>query len=120
MSAVLERGMDTTIVVSRETAWHLESLPLAPSDTDGKLRSLLESEYRRRLSRYSLTDRALRQKYGMTYEEFEARNMVQERGYSWEVESDAIAWETATDGMRTMQRKLKGYPSSSTRQAASR
>jgi hypothetical protein len=43
----------------------------------------------------------------MTYEEFEARNLVKERGYSWEVESDAISWETAVDGMKTMQRKLE-------------
>ncbi len=43
----------------------------------------------------------------MTYEEFEARNLVKEHGYSWEVESDAIAWETAVDGIKTMQRKLK-------------
>jgi len=107
MSDMLERGTDTTIVISKETARHLESLPLEPSDVDGKLRSLLENEYRRRLSRYSMTDRALRRKYGMSYEEFEARNMVQEHDYSWEVESDAIAWETAIDGMRTMRRKLK-------------
>ncbi len=99
--------LNATIVVSKETARHLESLPLGPADLDGKLRALLEAEYRRRLSRYSLTDRVLRQKYGMTYEEFEARNLVKERGYSWEVESDAIAWETAVDGMRTMRRKLE-------------
>ena len=59
--------LNATIVVSKETARHLESLPLGPADLDGKLRALLEAEYRRRLSRYSLTDRVLRQKYGMTY-----------------------------------------------------
>jgi len=68
---------------------------------------LLEAEYHRRLSRYNLTNRVLQQKYGMTYEEFEARNLVKERGYGWEVESDAIAWETAVDGIKTMQRKLE-------------
>ena len=98
--------LDTTIVVSKETAQHLESLPLGLADLDGKLRALLEAEYRRRLSRYSLTDRVLRQKYGMTYEEFEAHNLVKQRGYSWEVESDAIAWETAVDGVKTMQHRL--------------
>jgi hypothetical protein len=103
----MDTALGTTIVVSKETARHLESLPLGLADLDGKLRALLEAEYRRRLSRYSLTDRVLRRKYGMTYEEFEAHNLVKERGYSWEVESDAIAWETAVDGMRTMQRKLE-------------
>jgi hypothetical protein len=99
--------LDTTIVVSKETAQHLESLPLGFDDLNAKLRALLEAEYRRRLSRYSLTNRVLRRKYGMTYEEFEARNLVKERGYSWEVESDAIAWETAVDGIKTMQHKLE-------------
>ena len=99
--------LDTTIVVSKETAQHLESLSLGLADLDGKLRTLLEAEYRRRLSRYSLTDRVLRQKYGMTYEEFEAHDLVKQRGYSWEVESDAIAWETAVDGSKTIQRKLE-------------
>jgi hypothetical protein len=99
--------LDTTIVVSKETAQHLESLPLGFDDLNAKLRALLEAEYRRRLSRYSLTNRVLRRKYGMTYQEFEAHNLVKERGYSWEVESDAIAWETAVDGIKTMQRKLE-------------
>lgn len=99
--------LDTTIVVSKETAQHLESLPLGFDDLNAKLRALLEAEYRRRLSRYSLTNRVLRRKYGMTYEEFEAHNLVKERGYSWEVESDAMAWETAVDGIKTMQRKLE-------------
>lgn len=103
----MNTALDTTIVVSKETAQHLESLPLGRDDLDSKLRALLEAEYRRRLSRYSLTDRMLRQKYGMTFEEFEARHLVKERGYSWEVESDAIAWETAVDGIKTMQRKLE-------------
>ena len=99
--------LDTTIVVSKETAQHLESLPLGFDDLNAKLRALLEAEYRRRLSRYSLTNRVLRRKYGMTYQEFEAHNLVKERGYSWEVESDAIAWETAVDGIKTMQHKLE-------------
>jgi len=103
----MNTALDTTIVVSKETAQHLESLPLGFDDLNAKLRALLEAEYRRRLSRYSLTDRVLRRKYGMTYEEFEEHNLVKERGYSWEVESDAIAWETAMDGVKTMQRKLE-------------
>ena len=102
----MNTALGTTIVVSKETARHLESLPLGLDNLNDKLRALLEAEYRRRLSRYSLTDRVLRQKYEMTYEEFEAHNLVKQRGYSWEVESDAIAWETAVDGVKTMQHRL--------------
>jgi hypothetical protein len=31
---------------------------------------------------------------------------TEQRGYTWEVESDAMAWETAVDGLRTVQRQL--------------
>jgi hypothetical protein len=62
--------------------------------------------YGRRLARYNLTDRQLRQKYQMSFEEFERQKVMEQRGYTWEVESDAIAWETAMDGIRTVQRQL--------------
>jgi hypothetical protein len=42
----------------------------------------------------------------MSFEEFEHHQLTQQQGYSWEVESDAIAWETAIDGSRTLQRQL--------------
>lgn len=98
--------MSTTITVSDEIVRHLGSLPPRGADFDDKLRTLLEAEYRRQLTRYSLTDRRLQQKYGMTFEEFERRHIVRERGYSWEVESDAMNWETAVDGTRTVSKRL--------------
>ena len=42
----------------------------------------------------------------MDFEAFERQGVTKERDYSWEVESDAIAWETAVDGIRTMERQL--------------
>jgi hypothetical protein len=99
--------MSVTITVSERTAQHLQRLPLANvSDADGKLRSLLEAEYRRRLSRYSLTDRRLRAKYGMSFDEFERRKTVEQQGYTWDVESDAMEWDLAVSGIRTMRRAL--------------
>jgi len=86
---------------------HLENLSFdAASSIDDKLFLLLEAEYRRRLARYSLTDRQFRQKYQMSYEEFERQRITEQRGHTWEVESDAIAWETAVDGIRTVQQQL--------------
>jgi hypothetical protein len=67
----------------------------------------LENEYRRRLTRYQLTDRLLTSKYGMSFQDFEAKEMVKARGYSWEVESDAQEWEMAVDGVCTMERLLE-------------
>ena len=42
----------------------------------------------------------------MSYDEFESQRVTEQRGYTWEVESDAIAWETAVDGVRTVQKQL--------------
>jgi hypothetical protein len=42
----------------------------------------------------------------MSFEGFERQRITEQRGYSSEVESDAIAWETAVDGLRTVQKQL--------------
>lgn len=97
----------TTISISKEIAQHLDSLSFGEAkDVDEKLRTLLEAEYRRRLARYSLTDRQLSQKYNMDFKSFEKNKITKKKGYSWEVESDAISWETAVDGIETMQEQL--------------
>ena len=99
--------MSVTIQISDNIAQHLTQLIIGQAtEIDQKLSSLLQSEYRRRLARYSLTDRQLQQKYGMTFAEFEQQQMTKQQNYSWEVESDAMAWETAVDGIETIQRQL--------------
>ncbi len=89
------------------TQQFLEEPLLGEQDLDTKVRFLLEAEYLRRLGRYRRLDRILTQKYGMTFEEFVARRVAQQKGYSWDVETDAMDWETAMGGMRTMERKLQ-------------
>ena len=42
----------------------------------------------------------------MSFDEFEHHQVTQQHNYSWEVESDAMAWETAIEGSRTIQRQL--------------
>ena len=46
---------------------------------------------RRQLARYDLTDRQLSKKYGMSFSEFERRQVTKQMDYSWEAEFDAIA-----------------------------
>ena len=75
--------------------------------TDRELIEMLKSEYLRKLSRYKLADQSFCKKYGLSYEEFERRNIVAEKGYSWEVESDAQEWESANDGIATYLQKLE-------------
>lgn len=67
---------------------------------------LAEQELRRRLARYQLSDRLFREKYDMTLEEFEAAEVVKQRGYSFEVENDHQDWDQAVDGIRTIERQL--------------
>jgi hypothetical protein len=74
--------------------------------SEGELQEMLKGEYLRRLARYKLTDESFREKYGMTFKEFEQENMVAKKDFSWEVESDAQEWELATDGIKTCQEKL--------------
>lgn len=97
----------TEVELLESTVQFLEEPLLGEQDVDTKVRILLESEYLRRLGRYRRLDRALALKYSMTFEEFVERNVIESKGFSWDVERDAIDWETARDGMTTMERKLE-------------
>jgi len=80
---------------------------LEPGDSlEVKVARLAESELRRRLARYQLTDRQFRAKYGMTLEEFETGGVIAERNYSHEVETDHQDWDMAVDGIRSTERQL--------------
>lgn len=94
-------------ILQEQTRRLLEEPLLGEQDLDAKVRRLLEAEYLRRLSQYRRLDRNLTQKYDMTFEEFVACRMTKKRGYSWEVEKDAMDWETFVGGVQTMNRKLK-------------
>jgi hypothetical protein len=85
----------------------LEEPLLGEQDLDAKVRALLEAEYLRRLKRYRHLDQVLTEKYAMSFEAFVDHRMVKQKGYTWEVEKDAMDWETAVDGISTMKRKLR-------------
>ena len=76
-------------------------------DINRKLEHLLEKELIRRLARYQLTNRLLKEKYGMSFDEFKKNRIVKKQNYSFEVESDFWNWEMALDGIETIKRKLK-------------
>ena len=93
-------------VLQEQTRRLLEDPLLGEQDVDTKVRSLVEAEYVRRLARYQQTDHDLRLKYGLTFDEFTARRAVKAAGYTWDVETDAMQWETAMGGIRTLTAKL--------------
>jgi hypothetical protein len=74
---------------------------------DAKIRHLVEEKYLSQLARYRRTDLALTRKYGMSFGEFIERSVPRQQGYSWEVEQDAMQWETAVDGIATVLRQLR-------------
>ena len=74
---------------------------------DAKVRQLIEVEHLRKLAQCRRVDLALTRKYGMDFEEFLARRVPRQQDYSWEVEQDAMAWESAIGGMATMERQLR-------------
>ena len=102
-------GVETmhTAELHESTRLLLEEPFIEGRDVDAKVRSLLRSEYMRRLGRYRHVDRMMASKYTMQFDEFVALGLVKEKEFSWEVESDAMNWETAIGGIMTMERKLR-------------
>ncbi|MCF8146057.1 MAG: hypothetical protein K9N21_19295 [Deltaproteobacteria bacterium] len=76
-------------------------------DIDAKVRELIKAEWLRQLARYRRVDMDLTRKYGLTFDKFLSRRITRKMDYAWEVEQDAMDWETAIGGMQTVERKLK-------------
>jgi hypothetical protein len=93
-------------ILHEQTQRLLEDPLLGDQTIDTKVRALIEAEYVRRLARYRQTDHDLTLKYGLNFDDFHARRIVQSAGYTWEVEQDAMNWETAVSGIQTLNAKL--------------
>lgn len=98
--------MENTSILDR-TKKLLKEAPFAGESIDTKVLHLLCSEYLRHIGQYRRVDLLMQQKYGMMFNEFVSQKIVREKKYSWDVESDAMDWETAISGIKTMERKIK-------------
>lgn len=98
--------METASILDR-TKKLLNEAPLTGNNLDTKVLNLLRQEYLRHLGQYRRLDLLMQQKYGISFDEFISRGVVRENEYSWNVESDAMEWETAISGIKTMERKLE-------------
>jgi hypothetical protein len=74
---------------------------------DELIKESLVSELRRRIAAYKFTDYLLSKKYGMTFTDFEKKNVVKKKSYSFEVEEDYHNWDQAIDGIKTIEKDLK-------------
>ncbi|MBI1927579.1 hypothetical protein HYR99_25470 [Candidatus Poribacteria bacterium] len=79
------------------------------SDTESKLKKILEEVIRYRLAGYELgrVDLRFRKKYNMTLKEFEDQNLLEKLGYSFEAESDYHDWDMAIDGIDFLKKELE-------------
>ena len=73
-----------------------------------EIKEALVNEYQRRLIRYKMIDEVMKKKYSMDYPKFDEGNIVKKNQYSWEVESDAMEWEHAIEGIRYAFERLEG------------
>ena len=98
--------MANAVLLERTQELLRHSVP-GDQDVDAKVRQLIEAECMRQLARYRRVDMDLTHKYGVTFVEFLNRRVARQMDYAWEVEQDAMDWETAVGGMETVERKLK-------------
>jgi hypothetical protein len=97
----------TEVKLLERTQEFLRDPLLGEQDIDAKIRQLLAAEYMRRVGHYRRVDHNLMHKYGVSFDEFIAHRVSAQQGYSWEVEKDAMDWETAIGGILTIERRLR-------------
>lgn len=71
------------------------------------IKESLIAEVRRRIAGYKFTDYLLTKKYGMAFDDFEKKNIVKKKSYSFNVEEDYHNWDQAIDGIKTLAKDLK-------------
>jgi len=103
----VERRPMTTVALLERTQEFLNATVPGARDPNAQVHQLIEFESLRRLGRYRRTDLTLARKYEMSFAEFVARRIPRQKDYSWEVEQDAMDWETAIGGIATMERQLR-------------
>ena len=83
------------------------NLIIPEGDIDYKVRKILREDIKRKLAEFQIIDNRFQKKYGVTLDEFEKRNIVKEKGFSFEAESDYHEWDSAKDAIETLGAKIK-------------
>ncbi len=82
-------------------------MKLADLLPEKEIKDAVLSEYEKRLALFKLTDEKFRKKYDVSFKEFEEKNLVADKGFSWDVEQDSMNWEHAIEGIRYLEDKIK-------------
>ena len=92
----------------RQTTVALLADPLlGEGDVDTKILRLLAGEYQRRLADAQAVDQRLSQKDQTTFTDFLDRRTTVQHESSWEVEKDALDWESAVATTSALPAKRK-------------
>jgi phage/plasmid-associated DNA primase len=92
--------------ITEKTAKVLDIL-IPEGDLDSKVKHIIIENLKRKSAEYHLIKRRFEKKYGMILEEFERKNVIKERGYSYEVETDYHEWDSAVDAIETIELHIK-------------
>ena len=82
-------------------------LLIPEGDLDYKVRKILIEDFKRKLVEFQLVDNRFQKKYRVTLDEFEKRNIIKEKGFSFEVESDYHEWDSALDAINALKAKIE-------------
>lgn len=82
-------------------------MKLADILPEKEIKEAVLGEYEKRLVLYKFTDEQLKKKYKMSFKEFDEKNVVRKKGFSWDVEQDAMNWEHAVEGIRYLEKKIR-------------
>ena len=82
-------------------------MKLADLLPEKEIREAVLSEYEKRLTLFKITDEKFRKKYNMRFQEFEKKNLVAEKGFSWDIEQDSMNWELAVENIKDLEDKIQ-------------
>ncbi|HBG92831.1 MAG: hypothetical protein A2X54_06345 [Nitrospirae bacterium GWF2_44_13] len=82
-------------------------MKLADILPEKEIKEAVLGEYEKRMVLYRFTDEQLKKKYKMSFREFDEKNVVRKKGFSWNVEQDAMNWEHAVEGIRYLEKKIR-------------
>ncbi|MFO0795004.1 MAG: hypothetical protein U0586_13210 [Candidatus Brocadiaceae bacterium] len=82
-------------------------MKLADLLPEKEIKEAVLSEYEKRLTLFKIADEKFRKKYSMSFQEFEKKNLVAEKGFSWDIEQDSMNWEHAVESIRYLKDKIK-------------
>jgi len=82
-------------------------MKLADLLPEKEIKEAVLNEYEKRLTFFKIADEKFRKKYGMSFQKFEKKNLVAEKGFSWDVEQDSMNWEHAVESIRYLEDKIK-------------